>query len=149
MTRKSAGRSGREGPEGREGREGRPVRSVTVAAVLFLVVLLGTVGARSWKDLERARGRQAELTEKIEETEARIEALDRRIRRLRNDPLLVERLAREDLGLAREGDVIFVLPEEEAGVRRSPLPTPSDHGEERAAPARPEPPAAERLEPEE
>lgn len=103
-----AARSHRGGPEGREG---RPVRSVTVAAVLFLVVLLGTVGARSWKDLERARGRQAELSEKIEETEARIEALDRRIRRLRHDPLLVERLAREDLGLAREGDLIFVLPE--------------------------------------
>jgi cell division protein FtsB len=117
---------------------------VTVAAVLFLVVLLGTVGARSWKDLERARGRQAELTEKIEETEVRIEALDRRIRRLRNDPLLVERLAREDLGLAREGDVIFVLPEEEAGVRRSPLPYPTV-----PSPPEPEPPAPERPDPEE
>lgn len=104
------------------GREGRPIRSVTVAAVLFLVVLLGTVGARSWRDLDRARGRQAELQTKIEETEARIEALDRRIRRLRSDPLLVERLAREDLGLAREGDVIFVLPE---GTRGAARPSPS------------------------
>jgi cell division protein FtsB len=147
VTRKSAGRPGLEGPEEREGREGRPVRSVTVAAVLFLVVLLGTVGAQSWKDLERARDRQAELTEKIEESEARIESLDRRIRRLRNDPLLVERLAREDLGLAREGDVIFVLPEEPEGVRRSPLPTPSS--EEKTNAPEPEPPASEPLDAEE
>lgn len=92
-------------------REGRPVRSVTVAAVLFLLLLLGTAGGRSWRDLEQARGRQAELEVKIQETEARISALDRRIRRLRHDPLLVERLAREELGLAREGEVVFVLPE--------------------------------------
>lgn len=121
MTDSAAARPHREG---HEGRDGRPVRSVTVAAVLFLVVLLGTVGARSWKDLERARGRQAELSDKIEETEARIEALDRRIRRLRNDPLLVERLAREDLGLAREGDVIFVLPDEPVGPKAAPVPPP-------------------------
>lgn len=92
-------------------REGRPVRSVTVAAVLFLLLLLGTAGGRSWRDLEQARGRQAELEVKLEETEARIGALDRRIRRLRHDPLLVERLAREELGLAREGEIVFVLPE--------------------------------------
>jgi cell division protein FtsB len=93
-------------------REGRPVRSVTVAAVLFLLLLLGTAGARSWRDLERSRDREAELTAKIEETSARIDALERRIRRLRHDPLLVERLAREELGLAREGEVVFVVPEE-------------------------------------
>lgn len=93
-------------------REGRSVRSVTVAAVLFLVLLLGTAGGRSWRDLERARGRQAELQAKLEETEARIDALERRIRRLRDDPLLVERLAREELGLAREGEVVFVVPDE-------------------------------------
>ena len=156
MIRKSAGRPGPEGPEEREGREGRPVRSVTVAAVLFLVVLLGTVGARSWKDLERARGRQAELTEKIEESEARIEALDRRIRRLRNDPLLVERLAREDLGLAREGDVIFVLPEEPEGPKRAPLPLPEEPEADAEAseeapglPAESEPPAVQPADPEE
>jgi cell division protein FtsB len=95
-------------------REGRPVRSVTVAAVLFLLLLLGTAGARSWRDLERSRGREAELAVKIEETSARIDALERRIRRLRHDPLLVERLAREELGLAREGDVVFVVPEASA-----------------------------------
>jgi len=92
-------------------REGRPVRSVTVAAVLFLVLLLGVAGARSWRDLESARGRQAALELEIAETEVRVEALERRIQRLRRDPLLLERLAREELGLVKEGEVVFVLPE--------------------------------------
>ncbi len=91
-------------------REGRPVRSVTVAAVLFLVLLLGVAGARSWRDLDRARTRQSELAVKIEDTESRIDALERRIERLRHDPLLLERLAREDLGLVKEGEVVFLLP---------------------------------------
>ena len=101
-------------------REGRPVRSVTVAAVLFLLLLLGVAGARSWRDLEAARGRQAELALETEETEARIEALERRIQRLRRDPLLLERLAREELGLAREGEVVFVLPEPNVAFETEP-----------------------------
>lgn len=91
-------------------REGSPVRSMTAAAVLFLVLLLGLAGARSWRDLDRARTRQSELAVKIEDTEARIDALERRIERLRHDPLLLERLAREELGLVKEGEVVFVLP---------------------------------------
>jgi len=95
-------------------REGRPVRSVTVAAVLFLLLLLGVAGARSWRDLDRARDRQADLELEIAETEERIETLERRIQRLRRDPLLLERLAREELNLVREGEVVFMLPASEA-----------------------------------
>jgi len=91
----------------------RPVRTVTVAAVLFLALLLGLAAARSWQDLDRARNRQAELEAKVEATRHRIDALDRRIQRLRDDPLLLERLAREELGLVKDGDVVVVLPDDE------------------------------------
>jgi cell division protein FtsB len=91
-------------------REGRPVRSVTVAAVLFLLLLLGVAGARSWRDLDAARDRRASLELEVAEAETRIDALERRIQRLRRDPLLLERLAREELGLVKEGEVVFVLP---------------------------------------
>lgn len=95
-------------------REGRPVRPVTVAAVLFLVLLLAVAGARSWQDLERARDRRAQLEAEVEDTEIRIDALERRIQRLRHDPLLLERLAREELNLVHDGEVVFVLPEANA-----------------------------------
>lgn len=83
---------------------------MTVAAVLFLLLLLAVAGVRSWRDLERARDRQTQLEAEVQETEIRIEALERRIQRLRHDPLLLERLAREELNLVREGEVVFVLP---------------------------------------
>ncbi len=92
-------------------REGRPVRSVTVAAVLFLVLLLAVAGARSYHDLARARARQDELQSKVDQTQARIQELHRRIERLRHDPVLLERLAREELGLVKDGDTVVVLPD--------------------------------------
>lgn len=100
-------------------REGRPVRPVTVAAVLFLLLLLAVAGARSWRDLELARDRQAQLEAEVEETEIRIQALERRIQRLRHDPLLLERLAREELNLVRESEVVFVLPDADAPPEES------------------------------
>ncbi len=101
----------------------RPVRTVTVAVVLFLVLLVGLAAARSWRDLDRSRAREAELEAKVEATSHRIDVLDRRIQRLRDDPLLLERLAREQLGLVKDGDVVFVLPDaeaEEAGDATAP-----------------------------
>jgi len=95
----------------------RPVRTVTVAAVLFLVLLVGLAAARSWRDLDRARDREAELEAKVEATQQRVDALDRRIQRLRDDPQLLERLAREELGLVEDGDVVFVLPDGDEPAR--------------------------------
>lgn len=93
----------------------RGVRTVTVAAVLFLVLLLGIAGARSLQDLERARRREADLESKIEATQERVDALENRIHRLREDPLLLEQLAREELGMVRDGDLVVMLDEPEAG----------------------------------
>ena len=98
--------------DARPARASRPVRPITLATLLFLVVLLGVLGARSWGDLDRAREREAELAAKVAETEERIETLERRIERIRHDPMLLERLAREELGLVKEGEVVFVLPED-------------------------------------
>ena len=49
-----------------------------------------------------------------------MDAVERRIRRLRRDALLLERLAREELGLAREGEVVFVLPEPNVAFETEP-----------------------------
>jgi cell division protein FtsB len=80
--------------------------------LLFLLLLLGAAGARSARDLAAARAREALLEERIAATEARVAELRRRIARLRDDPVTLERLAREDLGLVRPGDVVLVLPPE-------------------------------------
>ena len=77
------------------------------------MTLLAMAGARSYRDLAAAQGREADLEEKIEATLERIESLEDRTMRLRSDPLALERLAREELGMVRPGEVVIVLPEEE------------------------------------
>jgi cell division protein FtsB len=52
------------------------------------------------------------LEQQIAETQQRIERLRDRIERIKNDPVTLERLAREDLGLVKPGDVVIVLPDE-------------------------------------
>lgn len=90
----------------------RPVWGATV--VLFLV-LLGLASLKSWRDLESARGRELGLETQIRQTEVRIQQLHGRIERLRSDPGSLERLAREDLGMVRPGDVVIVLPDNPEG----------------------------------
>jgi cell division protein FtsB len=78
------------------------------AAVLLLAMALA--GARSFRDLEAARARTGELSSEIAGAEARIVELERRIELLRDDPVTLERLAREELGLVHPEDVVVVLP---------------------------------------
>lgn len=87
-------------------------RSFLGVVVVFLMLLLATAGYRSWRDLAAARGHANELRAKITATEGRIEQLRDLIQRVENDPLTLERLAREDLGMVRPDDVVIVLPKE-------------------------------------
>ena len=86
-----------------------PYRSFLAAAVCLLLGLLLTAGLDGYRDLAKARDYEEALERQIAETEQRIEHLSDRIQR---DPATLERLAREDLGLVRRGDVVIVLPEE-------------------------------------
>ena len=70
---------------------------------------------KSYSDLSLARSHEAELTDEIAAAETRIEALSHGIELLESDPHTLERLAREELGMVRPGDVVIILPEEESG----------------------------------
>jgi cell division protein FtsB len=85
-------------------------RPVLGAVVLLFLTLLGAAGLKSWRDLTAARGRERQLETRIEETRGEMERLRGRIDRLKNDPAMLERLAREDLGLVRPQDVVIELP---------------------------------------
>lgn len=85
-------------------------RPVVGAAVVLFVALLGIAAWKGSRDLAAARERERLLETRIEDTRGRIEDLRGRIDRLRSDPGTLERLAREDLGMVRPGDVIIELP---------------------------------------
>jgi len=103
-----------------------PVRSdsfrpVLGATVVLVFALLAIAALKSNRDLQAARSRERLLTGKIAATVAESERLRVRIDRLRHDPGMLERLAREDLGMARPGDVSIELPEATA-ASAAPLP---------------------------
>lgn len=87
-------------------------RPVVGATVLLFVALLGIAAWKGTRDLNAARERERLLETRIEDTQGRIDELRGRIDRLRSDPGTLERLAREDLGMVRPGDVIIELPPE-------------------------------------
>ena len=94
--------------------------------MLFLS-LLAVAGVKSYHDLESARQRKLTLETRIRFSETEIARLQNRIERLRSDPGLLERLAREDLGMVRPGDVVVELPLEDVGGTTPPpiQPTPN------------------------
>ncbi|HEV7668025.1 MAG TPA: septum formation initiator family protein [Thermoanaerobaculia bacterium] len=85
-----------------------PLIGAALAALLLL--LGGLAGAKSLRDLASAHERERKLETRIIETHDQIDSLRNRIERLRSDPGLLERLAREELGFVRPKDVIIELP---------------------------------------
>jgi cell division protein FtsB len=98
----------------REHQSLRSVGPLLVAGEVLVLLLLAIAGASSYRDLSAARERESSLTREIGAARERIAALESRIERLRVDPLLLERLAREELGLVRPDDIVILLPREEA-----------------------------------
>ncbi len=108
-----------------------PVRSdafrpVLGATVLLVFALLAIAALKSYRDLAAARAHEHQLETQIAETKARSEKLRLRIDRLHHDPGMLERLAREDLGMVRPRDVVIELPDGTvAAPPRPPAPAPS------------------------
>lgn len=95
-------------PEGTTGGRRLPLIGAALAALLLL--LAGLAGAKSLRDLKSAHERERNLEARIAATHNQIDSLRNRIERLRSDPGLLERLAREELGFVRPKDVIIELP---------------------------------------
>lgn len=79
-------------------------------AVLIIAVIGAPVLIFSPQGLPRLRGLEKELGD-VEDENAQlrreIEALRGRVDRLRDDPKAVERIARDNLGLVRQTEVVF------------------------------------------
>jgi cell division protein FtsB len=82
-------------------------------AVLAVAVIGSPVLILSPQGLPRLRGLEKELAD-VEEENAElrreIEATRARVVRLRDDPAALERIARDELGLVRQTEVVFQFP---------------------------------------
>ena len=130
-------------PGRREARKRPPVQESTPRSqrlfqfgLLFvgsILVANALVGERGLIDSIEARRQHQRLTREIDRLHHQNEHLRREARRLREDPGVIEEVARGDLGLIRPGELLFLLHD---GARRAPrtgssavlLPNVSDTG---------------------
>jgi len=80
-----------------------------VGFVLVILVVDALVGDKGLTDTMRARRQYAELAASLADKRRDNTRLRDEIRRLKEDPATIELLAREELGLMRDGEVVFIL----------------------------------------
>jgi cell division protein FtsB len=95
--------------------------SWSLLAVMGLVAVIGSFypPTRQFYDLRRKKVR---IEEEIRAQEEVLRDLQRKQELLLRDPRFVERIAREDLGLARPGETVFKFQDEEPTNARPAAP---------------------------
>jgi len=89
-------------------------KAATLGSVIALIALVvgSLFGDRGILHLMDQRQRAEVLRREIEELRAENSRLTSEISALRSDPRAIEQVAREQLGLARPGEVVFILRED-------------------------------------
>ncbi|HEY2432419.1 MAG TPA: septum formation initiator family protein [Vicinamibacterales bacterium] len=93
----------------------RPARRFWPQAILFLAcaILVNAVfGDRGLTESMRARRQYAAAQQELAKLKRENTALRERMRRLRSDPAAIEAIARGELGLLRQGEVLVVVKDE-------------------------------------
>jgi len=99
-----------------------PLRSWLGVTVILMLAILAAAGIKSDRDLDAARDHEADLEHRVEAAKERLRILDQRLAGITDDPVVLERLAREELGMVFPDDVVIVLPEAEPEPRPATSP---------------------------
>jgi cell division protein FtsB len=94
-------------------------KAATLGSLIALIALVvgSFFGDRGILRLVAQRERAESLRHEIEALRWENGRLGREIAALRADPRSIERIAREELGLARPGETVFLIREEEPAAR--------------------------------
>ncbi len=90
-------------------------RLLTLIGLLFTIILLVKIifGERGFISLMKIRSEYVSILEEVEALDNENTRLKEEINRLNNDKYYQEKLAREKLGYIKEGEVVFLFPDEE------------------------------------
>ena len=84
------------------------------AGWLFLFAFLVLLAfLPSYTKLQDLKQRNLDFEEKTVKLQQEVESLNQRLYRLENDPAYLEKVAREKMGVARKGEVIYKLSPEQ------------------------------------
>jgi cell division protein FtsB len=83
-----------------------------LAFVTIVLIVDALVGEKGFLDTLRAQRQYREVAAALARKRADNARLREEIRLLRDDPKRIEAVAREDLGLMREGEVLFIVHDE-------------------------------------
>jgi len=91
-------------------------RRLALILVLALTALLvhDLLGEHGFLALRRNKQEVRQLREKIQQLNEENRRLAEEVQALKSDPKAIERIAREEMGLARPGEYIFKLPPKSA-----------------------------------
>ena len=89
---------------------------------LFLLALLvhDVFGAHGFLAMRRTRAEIERVQKDIDRLNKENIQLAEEVKALKSDPRAIEKIAREDLGLAKDGEVIIKIPQERQPERYSP-----------------------------
>jgi len=78
---------------------------------LFLLAIHDIFGSHGLLAMRRTQAQVQELRGEIDRLNQENTHLNKQVQALRTDPKAVERIAREEMGLARPGEMIFKIPD--------------------------------------
>ena len=87
----------------------RRTLQMLLAFVTLVLVINALVGERGLMETLRARKQHQELVGSIERLRTENARLRDEARRLRTDPATIEALARQELGLIKPGEMLFII----------------------------------------
>jgi cell division protein FtsB len=106
----------REAPDPRAQKR-RTLRRRVLVASLYVVFAGGVIAALFGNggllDLVRLHGEMRDLQVELVEQQAIVYNLRLEVEKLESDPMAKERIAREELGMVKPGEKVFLLPKED------------------------------------
>lgn len=96
-----------------------------LVAGLVLLVLQDVLGTHGVLAMRHSMKQSAEIQKQIEQLNKQNQELQKHVQSLKTDPSAIERIAREDMGLARPGEYIFKI-QPKPGEPTTPLAQPAE-----------------------
>ena len=89
-------------------------------AGLALLILQDVFGTHGVLAMRRSIKEAAQVQQEIDRLNAENQKLQDHVQSLKSDPAAIEKIAREDMGLARPGEYIFKIPPRDAASSSTP-----------------------------